>query len=173
MDGYAVSNIFRYTIQSHNHYYIPNSLCVSLLNSSRILDIFMESKPFTSTERGMVDDATIEPPIDEDIYEKAPTLSPIFNYLLDIAIKNDMKEIVLKMLNIAQLHIESVKEILGYRLKEFEIESMYDGSLTRKRVPWRLYGFMPYVINPNMIKDENLKKIALSINESTSILRRK
>ena len=163
-----------------NHGFLTNDdILTSILKTNNILQWLMEYRCFSKTESNQFSGKWS---LNEDykylqpIIDRIPSVLCGFNYLLKKCIEKDLNESLSVMINHALTIAQEITNIIEDNKSEFEVVEYYASSdiVIQLKARWRgcPLGFVPYVEDYNKIKNEELRKKAIPINEEMDKLRR-
>ncbi len=163
----------------YNHSFLMNDdIIMSILKTNNILEWLLEYRRLSKVESdNFAHGWTVTGKIEylKAVIDRIPSVLFGFNYLLKKCIENDLCESLLLMINRATDIVQDITDIIEENRAEFEVVKYYDSSDMVIQVKARVIlplGFVPYIEDYNKIKDEELRKKAILINEKVDQLRR-
>lgn len=163
----------------YNHRFLMNDdIVISILKTNNILEWLLEYRRLSEVERNHFAHVWTETWKSEDlqsVIDRIPSVLFGFNYLLKKCIENDLCESLMLMINRAADIVQDITDIIKDIKSEFKVVKYYDSSdmvIQEKARAILPLGFVPYIEDYNRIKDEELRKKAIMINEKVDQLRR-
>ena len=163
----------------YNHnFLIQDDIIFDILNTTDILKWLLQKRCFSKIEQKQFAHINIsEHEYLQHIIDNIPSVFCGFNYLLKLCIENNLNKQLDLMLEQAVNNVCEITEIVKESKNEFEVVEYHDSSdmVIQLKSRWRgnPLGFVPYIEDCSKIKNEELRKKAVFVNEKVNEFRRK